>query len=1014
MNQVRLYALVFMLHLSLPFSLLKAQSTNWLNDPDAEFKEAKAFFQQDNYSQAYPIFKKLYSNGIPASNIPVTVFAECKYYYLLCGLILNDATAEPKAIEFIALEHNAPRVQMMSFNLGEYYYRAKNYVDAITYYEKAGIDNLTNREIADLKFHQGYAHFTLQQFDKAKPLFNSIRQISADPNYVDANYYYGFICFNDKEYEQSLNSFLVIEKTADYKNIVPFYITELYYFKGDVKKAADYGEASLARGNQYHEIDFKLLVGHLFFELRLFSKALPYLAEYVNKTPKVKREDLYELAYCYYEAGNWNKAIEGFKEMGGKEDSLAQNSMYLLADAYLKTNQKTNARNAFLFCATNNSNQTQKEISLLSYAKLSYELGFMDIAVKTVRDYLNTYPKSAFLADARELEIAALAATSNYKDALQRLETFAVKTDNINKIYPRILYGRSVELVNDQRLNDADSLLTKILSLPNNEQQLQAALFWKGEIAYRNALIEDAILYYNRYLANPQTYGEVNSTNAKYAIGYALMKKENYKAALDFFDQIVTKPNSNSSAIEQDAYIRLADCAFMNKNYKQAAKIYEDIIQQNLRTADYALYQKAIIAGAGNKRNEKISLLQSLEINYPNSGLIADANMEIANTYMADEQYTQALPSLQKIIKNTKANNLHPSAYLKTGICYFNTNLNETALDNFKKLMVSYPNAPESDDAVEYVRNIFIEMQQPGEFANFMRKNGKNLSVNEEDSLTYRSAMLRYDARDFDNAQKGFVNYLQSFPGGKYAVEANYFAAECNIYFKKQAAALPFYTAVSDKAPNKYAERAALQAARILYFDIKNYEQAEKYFAILKSLATQQENKLEAMRGLLRCQFRLQKWQEASANAADILAEKGTATDDKLMANMILAKSYQLNNQRDMAINYYKATISMGKSEISAEAMYRVAEILLSQQKYAEAEKAAFETIKKMGSYEYWVTKSYLLLGDIYFAQKDWFNAEATYKSVFENGGIEELKQEAKTKLDNTIAEKNKSAKTDQ
>lgn len=1014
MNQLKKYISSLFVLMVMFCNTTAAQSTAWLNDPDAEFKEAKAFFQQDNYSQAYPIFKKLYSNGIPASNIPITVFSECKYYYLLCGLILNDATAEPKAIEFIALEHNAPKVQMVSFHLGEYYYRAKKYADAISFYEQAGIDNLTNREIADMRFHQGYAHFTLQQFDKAKPLFNSIRQISTDPNYIDANYYYGFICFKDKEYDQSLNSFLIIEKTEDYKNIVPFYITELYYFKGDVKKASDYGEAALAKGNQYHDIDFKLLVGHLLFEQRLFAKALPYLAEYIAKTPKVKREDLYELAYCYYAAGNWNKAIEGFKDMGGKEDSLAQNSMYLLADAYLKTNQKANARNAFLFCATNNSNKIQKEISLLSYAKLSYELGFMDIAVKTVREYLSTYPSSAYLADARELEIAALAATSNYKDALQRFETIAVKTDNINKIYPRILYGRSVELINDQKLNEADSLLSKIIVLPYNQQQIQPAHFWKGEIAYRNGSLEDGIASFSKYLTNPQYNGEVNPTNAKYAIGYALMKKENYKAAQGFFDQIVTKATTNSTAIEQDAYIRLADCEFMNKSYKQAAKIYDDVIQQNLRSADYALYQKGIIAGATNKKNEKISLLQSLESNYPASSLIPDAHMEIANTYMADEQYGQALPSLQRIIKNAKANSLHPQAYLKTGICYFNTDQNEPALDNFKKLMVAYPNAPESDDAVEYVRNIFIEMQQPGEFANFMRKNGKNLSVNEEDSLTYRSAMLRYDARDFENAQNGFANYLKSFPAGRYSIEANYFAAECNIYFKKQTAALPFYTAVSDKAPNKYAERSALQAARILYFDIKNYEQAEKYFAILKSLATQQENKLEAMRGLLRCQFKTQKWQEASANATDILAEKGTATDDKMMANMILAKSYQLSNQRDMAINYYKATIALGKSEISAEAMYRVAEILLSQQKYAEAEKASFEVIKKMGSYEYWVTKSYLLLGDNYFAQKDWFNAEATYKSVFENGGIEELKQEAKTKLENTITEKNKSAKTDQ
>ena len=68
--------------------------------------------------------------------------------------------------------------------------------------------------------------------------------------------------------------------------------------------------------------------------------------------------------------------------------------MYLLGDAYLKTGQKANARNAFLFCSVNNSNDTQREISRFNYAKLSYELGYQDEALKSLRTFLNDYPDS--------------------------------------------------------------------------------------------------------------------------------------------------------------------------------------------------------------------------------------------------------------------------------------------------------------------------------------------------------------------------------------------------------------------------------------------------------------------------------------------------------------------------------------------------------------------------------------------------------------------------------------------
>ena len=168
------------------------------------------------------------------------------------------------------------------------------------------------------------------------------------------------------------------------------------------------------------------------------------------------------------------------------------------------------------------------------------------------------------------------------------------------------------------------------------------------------------------------------------------------------------------------------------------------------------------------------------------------------------------------------------------------------------------------------------------------------------------------------------------------------------------------------------------------------------------------------MRGLLRCQFREQKWKEASANAQDLLLEKGIATDDKMMASLVVAKNYQLSSQWDASINAYKQVIAAGKSEYAAESQYRIAEILLQQNKLADAEKAGFETIKKFGSYDYWVTKSYILLGDVYRQQKDLFNAEATFKSVVDNATIIELKEEAQQKLTAVIEEKNKTNKVEQ
>lgn len=991
-----------------------AQATKANNDPDADFKLAKELYQKEQFSLAYPLFKTISYQTPANSNLPVSVYLEAKYYSIVCGLKLNETAAEAAAKEFTDLEHNTPRIQMMSYHLGEYYYRKKDFIQAIAYYEQAGINNLSNREIADMRFHQAYGYFTMQQFDKAKPLFNSIRQIPADPNYFDANYYYGFISFYEKQYDEALASFRKVETRATYEKVVPYYITEILYFSGDKEQALKYGESKLRAGGQYYDLQLKQLVGHAYFEKKNYEKALPYLEEYVTHSDKVRREDMYELSYCYYKTGQTDKAIKGFKELGGKEDSLAQNSMYLLADAYLKTGQKQNARNAFLFSASNNSNPVQLEISKFNYAKLSFELGYQDVALSELQSFIADYPSSSYVPESKELLVNVLANTSNYRDALTLYESLPSQTENVKRVYPKILYGRAVEYINDQHLLNADTLLNKILNAPYNTALLPYVYFWKGEIAYRTNNADKAIEYFNNYLKSPAANGEVNIANAKYDLAYAYLQKENYNQALSLFEQITRKVNSSSSPLEQDAYLRSADAYFMNRNYRKALEMYEAVISNGLPSADYALYQKAVISGAGNRNAEKISLLQSLEQRYPTSNLIAEANMEIANSYLGEENYRSAISHLNKVLKDSSGASLRPQAYLKTGIAYFNLDDNANALTSFKTLIASYPNSPESDDAVEYIKDIFVANQKPGEFVAFMRQNGKNVSYSEEDSLTYAAALMRYNNNDLMNALTGFNDYVAKFPEGRYAIDANYNTAEIYDDKKDFPNALKSYMYVASKAPNKYAEKSVLQAARLSFFELKNYEQAEQLFNQLKSLATQPDTRLESMRGLLRSQYRLSKWAEAVPNAQELLNEKGIATDDRMMANMVIAKSAQQNGRLDEASNTYRTVMNLGKSEFAAEAGYQVAAILFQQQNYAAAEKAAFEVIKKSGSYEYWTTKAYILLGDVYWKQKDYFNAEATFKSVAENAGISELKDEAFVKLKSVINEKNKTSKVEQ
>ncbi|HEY4154479.1 MAG TPA: tetratricopeptide repeat protein [Puia sp.] len=1005
-----------MKRLLFPFLLVfffsaNAQQTLYLNDPQAAYKQAQEYYQKQNYSLAYPIFKELEQDQQNKLQVRESFeYQNVHFYTLVCSLNQDDSASVAPAKQFIERENNAARAQMLSYHLAEYEFRRGNYETALHLYETAGIDNLSNAEIANEKFHQGYAYFVKKDFDRARPLMDAIRQLPRDPNYIDANYYYGYISFYQKKYSDAAAAFAIVEKDPKYSSIVPYYIANIYLIQKQKDKAIEYASAKLASGNQYYDAELRELTGHGYYEQKDFAKALPYLEAFVGKSKKVSRQDMFELSYCYYQLKNYKKAIEGFKQLGGKEDSLAQNAMYLLGDSYLKTGEKANARNAFLFCASNSSYPVQKEISQFHYGKLSYELGYPDAALTSLRGFITEYPKSTYVPEAKELLLSVLANTSNYKEALGLMDSLTNPSANARQLHARILYGRATELINDGMLQNASDLLDKALKVPDNTAVLPFINFWKGEIAYRSNRLDEAIPFFYEYLKMPVSRGEVNPANAKYTLGYCYLRKENYREAQGFFEQVVRNPRIDASPLEQDAYIRDADCYYMSRDFKTAVNMYNKVLDYSWPSSDYATYQKAMVAGV-NSSSEKISLLNGLIRKFPGSSLVPEANMEIANTYLSNENFRESLTYLKNVLNSSGNDALKPRAYLRSGIAYYNLENNKEALNQYNQLLKLYPNSQEAQEALDNAKSIYVAEGRSDEYINFAKSMGVSISTSQEDQLAYQEAEVQFNNGNFALAEQKFEDYLKKFPDGKYFLEANYYKSEIYASQKNWPQAVTGYEMVADKAPNKFAEKSLLQAARLNFFNLKDYAKSETYFTKLKDFASSQENKMEAMRGLLRSQYELQHWSAAMDNARDLLDQKGIGSDDKIIANMIIGKSYLTDGKCDQALPYFKTVVSLSRATYGAEAQYQIAECELNGNRLKEAEKSAFEVIHKSGSYEYWVTKSYLLLGDIYLKEKDYFNAKATFQSLVENAKIEELKVQAEQRLDQVKQEEEKNSK---
>ena len=297
------------------------------------------------------------------------------------------------------------------------------------------------------------------------------------------------------------------------------------------------------------------------------------------------------------------------------------------------------------------------------------------------------------------------------------------------------------------------------------------------------------------------------------------------------------------------------------------------------------------------------------------------------------------------------------------------------------------------------IKEIYLDLGRIDDYFDLIQKNGIRLGINEADSITYIAAYKKYEAGNYAAADSAFNIYLTKYFNGVYKLEANYFNGIVNQKINNHNKSIDCYKAVVLMGSNPYYENAMLAMARLYYFQIRNYDSSANYFELLHQTATENENRLEALRGLIRSYYELKNYSKASIVANDLLNISEISTDDKAIALLMLGKSMQISNDCSAAVINFKSLVSINKSAWGAEARFEMARCYFDLGNIELSEKAALSVIKETGSYDFWVTKSYLLLGDIFVKQKDYFNAKATYESVYKNAVIAELKLEAQKKL---------------
>lgn len=384
----------------------------------------------------------------------------------------------------------------------------------------------------------------------------------------------------------------------------------------------------------YQEVLYRL-AGEKLYDEGKYDQAIGYL-EMGEKT----RTSQYKQGMCYYQMGQWEKAIHTLEEStGGAEDEMAQNAWLHAGIAALQLQNKTEAQKAFVWAQSMTANQVLREQAFYNYALTLHEQQSPQ-TVAVMEDFLKQFPTSKYATPVSQCLTEVYMQKKDYSKALNVINKVQTPNADTQADKQKVLYQLAFEELNKKHLQDALTYATQAVALGNQDTEAYAESYYiKGDCNYQLGNYQQAANDLNTAInLGQQTPGRKlkNNDYALYSLGYAQFKQQLYNAAITQFHRVLAMEGTTSSAasMKADSYNRIGDCYLNMRNYAEANANYALAKKTYHALGDYAMLQQAYIEGLNGNYDKKIEMINQMMAEYPASTLGGKALYEQGRAYV--------------------------------------------------------------------------------------------------------------------------------------------------------------------------------------------------------------------------------------------------------------------------------------------------------------------------------------------------------------------------------------------
>ena len=491
----------------------------------------------------------------------------------------------------------------------------------------------------------------------------------------------------------------------------------------------------------------------------------------------------------------------------------------------------------------------------------------------------------------------------------------------------------------------------------------------------------------------------VENTSLDYNIAYAYFKLKDYNRAGDQFQSFI---NSNPNDVNRlnDSYLRSGDAYFVSSNYNKAITAYNRVIDAKGVDIDYAHFQRAISYGFISKNNDKIADLNKFLDAYSKSTLRDDAYYELGNSYVRADKNDEALATYDNLLKYYKRSSYVPKALLKQGLIYYNTERDNQALDKYRRVVDEFPNTDEAKQAVSNARQVYVDLGRVDEYADWVKDiDFVNVTDADLDNDMYESAEKQYLLNNRKKAIPVFKKYVERFPNGVHALQANFYLAESLFAENKHAQTEKHYSYVIEQERNEFTEQALSRLAQV-YLEADNWAKAMPVLERLEEQADFPQNITFAQSNLMKAHYELEHYEDAVAYAEKVLQRSKLENRVKSDAKVIIARSAFKTGDEVKAQEAYEEVIKIAKGELKAEALYYDAYFKHKDGNYKVSNAVVQKLVADYSAYKYFGAKGMIVMAKNFYELEDAFQATYILESVIKNfSDYKDVVDEAKAEL---------------